>query len=74
MRIFLNQVLHIESVDFSKWPTINGDDLRLETARSEYLENCLELLNKYMNKYSSHINYPIWEQYATVIEDILASR
>lgn len=74
MHIFLNQVLHMESIDFSKWPTINGDDLRLEAARSEYLEKCLELLNKYMNKYSSHINYPVWEQYATVVEDILASR
>lgn len=74
MRIFSNQVFHIEDVDFSKWPTINGDDIILETARTEYLENCLDLLNHYMNRYTSHINYPIWEQYATIVEDILTAR
>lgn len=74
MNIFSNQVLHAELIDFSKWPTINGDSIVLENARSEYLEKCLELLNYYMNRYVSHINYPIWEQYADVVEDILASR
>ena len=74
MNIFSNQVLHAESIDFSKWPTINGDFIVLENARSEYLEKCLELLNYYMNCYVSHINYPVWEQYADVVEDILACR
>lgn len=74
MYIFSNQALHAENVDFSKWPTINGDSVVLETARSEYLERCLELLNYYMNRYVSHINYPVWEHYADVVEDILASR
>lgn len=74
MRIFSNQVLHAEDMDYSKWPTINGDSLILENARTEYLDKCLELLNQYLNRYTSHINYPIWEQYATVIEDILAKR
>ena len=41
MNIFSNQVLHAESIDFSKWPTINGDSIVLENARSEYLEKCL---------------------------------
>lgn len=74
MTIFSNQVLHAEFIDFSKWPTINGDSIVLENARSEYLEKCLELLNYYMNRYVSHVNYPVWEQYADVVEDILASR
>lgn len=74
MRIFSNEVLPIEAIDFTKWPTINGDSVLLETARSEYLDRCLTLLNHYMTCYSSHINYPIWEQYAETVEDILASR
>lgn len=74
MFIFSNQVLHAENIDFSKWTTINGDSVVLETARSEYLECCLELLNHYMNRYVCHANYPVWEQYAEVVEDILASR
>ncbi|SET50397.1 hypothetical protein [[Clostridium] polysaccharolyticum] len=74
MCIFSNQVLQIENTDFTKWPTINGDAVVLETARSEYLDTCLEKLNYFMNRYVSHMNYPVWEKYADVIEDILAHR
>lgn len=74
MSIFSNQALQAENIDFSRWPTINGDSVQLETARSEYLGRCLKVLNHYMNHYSSHINYPIWERYADVVEDILAAR
>lgn len=74
MCIFSNQVLYMEKIDFSKWPTINGDSIVLETARSEYLEKCLMLLNHYMNRYNSHINYPVWERYADVVENILSLR
>lgn len=74
MSIFSDQVFHVESVDFSRWPTINGDSIVLKDARNEYLEKCLETLNYYMNHYSSHINYPVWEEYANVIEDILVKK
>lgn len=74
MFIFSNQVLHPENIDFTRWTTINGDSIVLNTARSEYLERCLELLNYYMDRYISHVNYPVWEQYADAIEDILAVR
>lgn len=74
MNIFSDQVLHMESIDFSHWFTISGDSLVLKDARTEYLEKCLETLNYYMNRYSSHINYPIWEEYTNVIEDLLVER
>lgn len=74
MFVFSNQVLHPENIDFSKWATINGELIELETARSEYLERCLQILNYYMNRYVAHVNYPVWEQYADVVEDILVKR
>ncbi|MBR3771349.1 MAG: hypothetical protein IKL07_03690 [Clostridium sp.] len=46
----------------------------LKNARSDYLEKCLETLNYYMNRYTSHINYPVWEEYANTIEDILVEK
>lgn len=74
MNIFSEKVYRIEDVDLTKWETINGDYIILEKARPEYLSRCLEVLNDYMQRYSSHINYPVWEAYTTVIEDILCSK
>lgn len=74
MTIFTNASLDFNAMDFTKWQTINGDYLALEQARTEYIEKCLEQIYYYMERYPTHINYPIWREYATRIEYILALR
>lgn len=74
MKLFSNTPIEAESTDFMKWETINGDALDLRNARPEYLECCMSTLLFYMDKYPCHINYQIWEEYLTQIEDLLALR
>ncbi len=74
MTIFTNSSLDYNTIDFTKWQTINGDYLDLELARTEYIEKCLEQLYYYMERYPAHINYLVWREYAVRMEDILALR
>lgn len=74
MKIFSNQPIDYASIDFSKWESIQGRFISIHLARTEYIHNCLSLLDKYMQRYPNHPNSPIWEAYIQTFENELEQR
>lgn len=74
MRIFQNKPVEIETVDFQVWETVNGDSILLKRMRTEYMEQCIAVLEDYCAKYPAHPNREIWERYLEVMEDGLCER
>jgi hypothetical protein len=71
MRLFTDESLDINEIDFTKCETLNGDFITIATTRPKLLEKYISIFEHYTEKYPNHVNYPIWKQYITVFEDSL---
>ncbi len=74
MRIFTNEQLNEDELDYSRWETINGDYINISMVGTTYLERCLDLLAQFVEKYPKHRNIAIWLRYMNCLEDELLSR
>lgn len=74
MKIFTNETVNINDVDFTKCETLNGDYINIATTRPKLLEKYIGIFERYMQKYPKHANYEIWKRYITVIEDSLLAQ
>ena len=74
MRIFTNESLPEEDVDFTRWETFNGDYVNVSEVGSTYIERCLDMLALFTERYPKHPNYLIWQRYIRVFEQELLDR
>ncbi|MBE5962112.1 MAG: hypothetical protein E7256_12165 [Lachnospiraceae bacterium] len=74
MKIFTNELLKEEELDFTRWETFNGDYVDISMVGTPYIERCMDMLEQFMERYPAHKNYPIWKQYMEIFEDELQSR
>lgn len=74
MKIFTNETVNINDVDFTKCETLNGDYIDIATTRPKLLEKYIGIFERYMQKYPKHANYEIWKRYITVFEDSLLAQ
>lgn len=74
MRIFTNEVLEGDDVDYTRWETFNGDYVNITEVGRAYIERCLDTLALYTERYPNHPNYLIWMRYTKVFEHELLSR
>lgn len=71
MRIFTNESLNINDIDFTKCETLNGDFIDIASTRPNLLEKYIGIFERYTQKYPKHANYEIWKRYITVFENSL---
>lgn len=71
MKIFSNEVIDMQNVDFSKCETLNGDYLDIATTRPKLLEKYIGIFEKHIQKYPCHVNHEIWKHYINVLENSL---
>ena len=71
MRIFTNESLNINEIDFTKCETTTGDYIDIATTRPKLLEKYIGIFERYMTKYPKHANYEIWKRYISVFENSL---
>lgn len=71
MRIFSNETVDINEIDFSKCETLNGDYIDIATTRPKLLEKYIAIFERYIQKYPKHTNREIWQRYISVFEDSL---
>lgn len=74
MRIFTNEIVNINDVDFTKCETLNGDYINIATTRPKLLEKYIGIFERYTQKYPKHANYEIWKRYISVLEDSLLAQ
>lgn len=74
MEIFTNRTINPQSINYSEWQTLNGDYMYIHTARSEYIKNCIDVLEHYMERYPDHGNYQVWANYFDAFEIELETR
>ena len=74
MRIFTNEIVNINDVDFTKCETLNGDYINIATTRPKLLEKYIGIFERYTQKYPKHANYEIWKRYLSVLEDSLLAQ
>jgi hypothetical protein len=74
MRIFTNEVLQEDDLDYTRWETFNGDYVNVSEVGSAYIERCLDTLAIFTERYPNHPNYSIWMQYTRIFEQELFSR
>lgn len=74
MKIFTNEIINKEDLDYSRWETYNGDYVDITTVSTAYLERSMDMLEQYMKKYPKHTNYPIWQKYVESLEEEYLSR
>lgn len=74
MRIFTNETVNINDVDFTKCETLNGDYINIATTRPKLLEKYIGIFERYTQKYPKHANYEIWKRYISVLEDSLLAQ
>lgn len=74
MRIFTNEIVNINDVDFTKCETLNGDYINIATTRPKLLEKYIGIFERYTQKYPKHVNYEIWKRYISVLEDSLLAQ
>ena len=46
MEIFNNVPINADTVDYTKWQTINGESLDIANMRIEYIDRCIDLLEE----------------------------
>lgn len=68
MKIFTNESLNIDEIDFTKCETMNGDFIDIATTRPKLLEKYIGIFERYIQKYPKHANYEIWKRYIAVFE------
>lgn len=71
MRLFSNEALNVDDIDFTKCETLNGDYMDISNASPELLEKYISYFEVYIQKYPKHANHPIWKKYITILEDSL---
>lgn len=71
MRIFTNECIDINDIDFTKCETLNGDYIEIATSRPKLLEKYISIFEKYIQKYPKHANYEIWKKYISIFENSL---
>lgn len=71
MKIFSNEVINMQDVDFSKCETLNGDYLDIAATKPKLLEKYISIFERYIQKYPHHVNYEIWKHYINVLENSL---
>ena len=71
MKIFSNETIDINKVDFTKCETLNGDFIDIATTRPKLLEKYISIFERYMQKYPKHANFEIWKRFITAFEDSL---
>lgn len=74
MRIFTNETLQENEIDYTRWETFNGDYVNISEVGSTYIERCLDALAYYSERYPAHPNYQIWQRYIFVFERELLNR
>ena len=74
MRIFTNEIVNINDVDFTKCETLNGDYINIATTRPKLLDKYIGIFERYTQKYPKHANYEIWKRYISVLEDSLLAQ
>lgn len=74
IKIFTNEALKKEDIDFTQWETFNGDYVKIAEVGASYIERCLDMLAYFMQRYPKHVNYGIWKQYVYVLERELVDR
>lgn len=74
MRIFTNEVLQEDDLDYTRWETFNGDYVSVTEVGSAYIERCLDTLAMFAERYPNHPNYSIWTRYIRIFEQELMSR
>lgn len=74
MRIFTNETVNEDELDFTRWETFNGDYINVSEVGNAYIERCLDTLAFYSAYYPKHPNYPIWVRYTKIFEMELLSR
>lgn len=71
MKIFTNEIIDINDVDFTKCETLNGDFIDIATTRPNLLEKYISIFERYIQKYPKHANREIWQKYISVFETSL---
>ena len=71
MRLFSNEALNANEIDFRKCETLNGDYMEISNASPELLEKYISYFEVYIQKYPKHVNHPIWKKYITILENTL---
>lgn len=74
MRIFTNEILDENDIDFTRWQTVNGDYVRITEVGTAYIERSLDYLAIYSERYPNHPNYSIWQHYIGLFEQELLER
>ncbi len=74
MRMFTNEALQEEELDYTRWETFNGDYINISEVGSTYIERCLDTLALFAERYPDHPNYSIWMRYTTIFEEELVKR
>lgn len=74
MKIFTNESLQENRVDYSRWETFNGDYVTITNVGSGYIERSIDMLEQYMQRYPNHVNCPIWQRYIKAFEDEVTKR
>ncbi len=74
IKIFTNDALKEEVLDYSRWQTLNGDYVEISTVGNTYIERCLDMLAQFSEKYPNHPNFVIWQRYIQQFEEELFSR
>lgn len=71
MRIFTNEVLREDEMDYTRWETFNGDYVNVSEVGNAYIERCLDMLEQFSERYPNHPNYAIWKRYMDIFEQEL---
>lgn len=74
MKLFKNEALSIDDIDFTKCETLNGDYIEIANARPELLEKYISYFETYIQKYPKHVNCDIWKHYILVLEDAITAQ
>lgn len=74
MRIFTNEALKEEDLDYTRWETFNGDYVNVSEVGTTYIERCLDMLALFAARYPKHPNYLIWLRYMGIFEEELLMR
>ena len=53
MKIFSNEAIDIQDIDFTKCETLNGDYINISTTRPKLLEKYIGIFERYIQKYRS---------------------
>lgn len=71
MEIFNNVPINANTVDYTKWQTINGESLDIANMRIEYIDRCIDLLDNQIACKPYHVNVEVWKRYLAQFESKL---